>query len=143
MLGGRRYAKIGGAAIAGGTILALTGGLAAPAIAVGLSAIGTGATSLAATFATSTTIGALFGASGAGLVGYKMKRRTQGVKQFEFVKEGSKEDTRMCLCICVSGWLVQVGITKYIPFSQPIFCLPLPQRIDCEEQVGMLCTTCL
>ena len=70
--------------------------------------MGTTATTMVATYATSATVGAIFGASGAGLVGWKMKRRTQGVKEFEFVKEGG-EESKMCLCICISGWLIQVS----------------------------------
>jgi hypothetical protein len=36
--------------------------------------------------------------------GYKMKRRTQGITQFEFRKGGeSAGAARMCLCICISG----------------------------------------
>lgn len=43
-----RYAKIGAAALGGGALLALTGGLAAPAISVGLAAMGTTAGAMVA-----------------------------------------------------------------------------------------------
>lgn len=76
-----RGLKIGGAAAAAGGLLAITGGLAAPALAVGLTHIGLGA---AATFTTTASVAAFLGAGGAGLTGYKMSRRTKGCKHFEF-----------------------------------------------------------
>ncbi len=45
-----RYAKIGAAALGGGALLALTGGLAAPAISVGLAAMGTTAGAMVARY---------------------------------------------------------------------------------------------
>ncbi|CAM9511132.1 unnamed protein product, partial [Discosporangium mesarthrocarpum] len=79
-----RGLKIGAAMVSGGTLLAVTGGLAAPALAAGLAASGSviGATAAAtlSTLATTTWMATLFGATGAGLVGFKMDRRTKGVK---------------------------------------------------------------
>lgn len=76
--------KIGAAMVGGGTLLAVTGGLAAPALAAGLAAsssvIGATAAATLSGFATTAWMATLFGAGGAGLVGYKMDRRTQGVK---------------------------------------------------------------
>ena len=85
--------KIGGAAAAAGGLLAITGGLAAPALAVGLTHLGLGA---AATFTTTASVAAFLGAGGAGLTGYKMSRRTKGCKHFEFrlINNSSSDKTR-------------------------------------------------
>ncbi|CAM9667208.1 unnamed protein product, partial [Phaeothamnion confervicola] len=102
----RRY-KIGAAMVGGGALLAITGGLAAPAIAAGLAASGTiiGASAAATIsgFATVTWMATLFGATGAGLVGYKMDRRTKGVKEFRFELETGGHE--MTVFVCVSGIL--------------------------------------
>eukprot|EP00980_Cylindrotheca_fusiformis_P019209 scaffold6528_cov114-Cylindrotheca_fusiformis.AAC.10 len=76
-----RGLKIGAAATGAGVLLGVTGGLAAPALAAGLAHIGLGA---AAAVTTTASMAAFMGAGGAGLAGYKMNRRTQGVKYFEF-----------------------------------------------------------
>ncbi|OQS06910.1 hypothetical protein THRCLA_01056 [Thraustotheca clavata] len=102
----KRNLKIGTAAVAGGTLLALTGGLVAPALAAGFTALGgVGAvvgTALASTGGlTAATV--LFGTAGAGLAGYKTDRRTSGIKQFEF--ELLTAGSGMSVYICISGWL--------------------------------------
>eukprot|EP00904_Undaria_pinnatifida_P012334 jgi/Undpi1/8230/HiC_scaffold_25.g10700.m1 len=103
-----RSVKIGAAMIGGGTLLAVTGGLAAPAFAAGLAAtssvIGASAAATLSGFATTAWMATVFGATGAGLVGYKMDRRTQGVKEFEFESQTSVGE-EMCVSICVPGVL--------------------------------------
>jgi hypothetical protein len=104
-----RNFKIGAAAVGGGTLLAVTGGLAAPALAAGIAATGTllGASTAAAAlsgFATTTFVGGLFGTAGAGLLGHKMDRRTKEVKEFRFVP-GVKETHEMSVVICIPGLL--------------------------------------
>lgn len=74
-----RYAKIGAATIGAGAILALTGGLAAPALAA---AVGM---SLSAT-----ACATVFGSAGASLAGYKMLKRTRGLTDFQFEDCGNK-----------------------------------------------------
>lgn len=117
----KRGGLIGAAALTGGALLAVTGGLAAPAIAAGLTALaptlGTiipviGSTGFAAAAAAAGTtvgsvaVGASFGAAGASLTGYKMARRTGGVEEFGF--EGIGENHQQgCLAvgIVVSGFV--------------------------------------
>lgn len=65
-----KWLKIGGATVIGGGLIALTGGLAAPALAAGFAAVGlTAAGTFIATTAGTTTVYILFGAYGANAVG--------------------------------------------------------------------------
>lgn len=75
--------KIGGAGLLAGTLLAVTGGLAAPGIAIGLTALGLGA--VAGTLLTgvaSVAVVSLFGVAGGSLAAYKMNRRVCGLTEF-------------------------------------------------------------
>ncbi|PIN26857.1 hypothetical protein CDL12_00401 [Handroanthus impetiginosus] len=115
----RRGGIIGAAALTGGTLMAVTGGLAAPAIAAGFSALaptlGTivpfiGASGFAAvataagSVAGSVAVAASFGAAGAGLTGIKMARRTGDVDEFEFKAIGdSHSQGRLGVEISISG----------------------------------------
>ncbi|KAF1776776.1 Alpha/Beta hydrolase fold [Phytophthora cactorum] len=83
----KRNAAIGAAAVTGGALLAVTGGLAAPAIAASLTALGgagvtIGAAVGSAAGVTATTV--LFGTAGAGVMGMKADTRTRGVHDFSF-----------------------------------------------------------
>lgn len=102
----KRNAVIGAAAVTGGALLALTGGLAAPAIAGGLTALGgagavIGTAVVSSTGITATTI--LFGTAGAGVVGMKTDARMRSVQDFHFDLVSSGDG--MNVYICVSGWL--------------------------------------
>jgi len=90
--GWMRAAKIATTTVAATTVFAVTGGIAAPAIAAGmagvLSSMGAAAGIGAFVgFITSTSVfTAIFGGVGGGLATWKMSRRTQGVKEFEFIE---------------------------------------------------------
>ncbi|EOY14915.1 Transmembrane and coiled-coil domain-containing protein 4 isoform 2 [Theobroma cacao] len=114
----KREGMIGAAALTGGTLLAVTGGLAAPAIAQGLGAlaptlgsivpaVGGGfaaAASATGSVAGSVTVAASFGAAGAGLAGSKMAKRTGDLDEFEFKQIGKNHDQgRLAVGILVSG----------------------------------------
>lgn len=80
-----RAAKIGAATVTGGVLLAVTGGLAAPALAAALATVG--ATTVVTTLASSVTVVAtLFGVGGAARAGLAMQRRTAGISEFEIMR---------------------------------------------------------
>ncbi|KAL4569010.1 hypothetical protein LXL04_024637 [Taraxacum kok-saghyz] len=119
----KRGGLIGAAAITGGTLMAITGGLAAPAIASGVGAlaptlgtivpvIGAGGfaafASAAGSIAGSVAVAASFGAAGAGLSGVKMARRTGSVDEFEFKGIGENHNQgRLAVEIMVSGFVFE------------------------------------
>ena len=100
----KRYFMIGLASVGGGAIIGLTGGLAAPFVAAGAGAIigGAGAAILGST-AGIAVIGSLFGVAGAGLTGYKMKKRVGGIEEFGFEMLTAGRDLH--LTIAISGWV--------------------------------------
>ncbi|URE45192.1 transmembrane and coiled-coil domain-containing protein [Musa troglodytarum] len=119
----KRGGIIGAAALTGGTVLAISGGLAAPAIAAGFSALaptlGTlvpviGASGFAAaataagSAAGSVAVAASFGAAGAGLAGSKMARRVGDIEEFDFIPIGENHN-QGCLAvgIYVSGFVFE------------------------------------
>ncbi|XP_043712308.1 transmembrane and coiled-coil domain-containing protein 4-like [Telopea speciosissima] len=119
----KRGGIIGAAALTGGTLLAITGGLAAPAIAAGFGALaptlGTlvpviGASGFAAaataagSVAGSVAVAASFGAAGAGLTGSKMARRIGNVDEFEFKVVGENhQQGRLAVGIMISGFVFE------------------------------------
>ncbi|XP_063937825.1 uncharacterized protein LOC108193349 isoform X4 [Daucus carota subsp. sativus] len=119
----RRGGIIGAAALTGGTLMAITGGLAAPAIAAGFGALaptlGTmipviGASGFAAaataagSVAGSVAVAASFGAAGAGLSGAKMARRTGSIDEFEFKVVGeNRKKGRLAVEVVISGFVFE------------------------------------
>ena len=106
-----RGLKVGTVGVLAGTLLAVTGGLAAPGIAAGLTVLGMGA--VATTFlslASMTAVLSLFGAAGGSLAMYKMNRRTEGLTEFEFLSQNEQDgkietDHQLSRTVCISGWL--------------------------------------
>ncbi|KAF2367863.1 Protein of unknown function DUF726 [Trinorchestia longiramus] len=110
----RRYTMIGLATLGGGAVLGLTGGLAAPFIGAGLgSLLGAGTITAFSSTAGVAVVGSLFGAAGAGLTGFKMKKRVGDVEEFEF--EDLTVGNSLHITIAISGWL-----SKDVPnFTDP------------------------
>ncbi|XP_046332447.2 transmembrane and coiled-coil domain-containing protein 4-like [Haliotis rufescens] len=109
----KRIALISLATIGGGTLIGLTGGLAAPLVAAGAGALigGAGAAALGTTAGVA-IIGSLFGVAGAGLTGYKMKRRVGAIEEFEFepLIPGAQlhmesVTKQLHITVAVTGWL--------------------------------------
>nr|XP_051713986.1 transmembrane and coiled-coil domain-containing protein 4 isoform X2 [Oryctolagus cuniculus] len=111
----KRYLLIGLATVGGGTVIGVTGGLAAPLVAAGAATIigsaGAAALGSAAGIAIMTS---LFGAAGAGLTGYKMKKRVGAIEEFTFLP--LTEGRQLHITIAITGWLAS---GKYRTFSAP------------------------
>ncbi|XP_065343645.1 transmembrane and coiled-coil domain-containing protein 4-like [Cloeon dipterum] len=118
----KRYALISLATVGGGALLGLTGGLAAPLIGAGIGTIvGSGAAAAAiGSVAGAAIVGSLFGLAGAGLTGYRMKRRVGDIEEFEFGKLSSGTGGQLHIAIAVSGWLSEDDEDK---FRRPWQCL--------------------
>ncbi|XP_039071293.1 uncharacterized membrane protein C6F6.13c-like [Hibiscus syriacus] len=114
---------ISATAITGGSLIALTGGLVAPAIGHELGAlaptigslvpaVGVGGIAVAATatgsIAASVAVAASFGAAGVGLTASAMPKGTEGLDEFEFIQTGkSHNQGRLAVGILVSGILFE------------------------------------
>ncbi|KAL9182962.1 hypothetical protein ACHAXT_004241 [Thalassiosira profunda] len=107
-----RGLKIGAAGVAAGTVFAITGGLAAPAIVGSIAAL-TGAGSAVTILATVLLLPAattIFGVGGGTLVASKMSKRTSGLSEFEIEKmtpdsDGEANNPELSRTVCVGGWL--------------------------------------
>jgi len=77
----------GAGVVAGGVLIGVTGGLAAPAIAALLAPLGIGG--LLAGGAAPVVLGTLFGVGGGGLAGRRVRERWRGVEEFGFVEIGA------------------------------------------------------
>ncbi|XP_042333923.1 transmembrane and coiled-coil domain-containing protein 4 [Sceloporus undulatus] len=111
----KRYLLIGLATVGGGTVIGLTGGLAAPLVAAGAATVigSAGAAALGST-AGIAVMASLFGAAGAGLTGYKMKKRVGAIEEFEFLP--LTEGKQLHITIAITGWL---STGKYGSFTAP------------------------
>ncbi|NWS14341.1 TMCO4 protein, partial [Pachyramphus minor] len=111
----KRYLLCPGLGVGGGTVIGLTGGLAAPLVAAGAATIigSAGAAALGST-AGIAVMASLFGAAGAGLTGYKMKKRVGAIEEFEFLP--LTEGKQLHITIAVTGWLCA---GKYGSFTAP------------------------
>jgi len=127
-----RVAYVGGASILGGIALAVTGGLAAPAVGAVLgtlgSALGVGGGAVSAFLATGSgavLVSTLFGAGGAGLSAYKMTRRTAALEEF-FVLPVQADTTRLpgselSVTMGISGWLADEEPGRLARFWGAVF----------------------
>ncbi|KAM6924924.1 transmembrane and coiled-coil domain-containing protein 4 [Xenentodon cancila] len=121
----RRYLLIGLATVGGGTVIGVTGGLAAPLVAAGASAVlGAGGAAVLGSAAGIAIMASLFGAAGAGLTGYKMNKCVGAIEEFEFLPLNSGK--HLHLTIAVTGWLCS---GKYSSFQAPWCSLG-----ECGEQ---------
>ncbi|KAA0706640.1 Transmembrane and coiled-coil domain-containing protein 4 [Triplophysa tibetana] len=111
----RRYLLIGLATVGGGTVIGVTGGLAAPLVAAGAGAVlGAGGAAALGSAAGIAIMASLFGAAGAGLTGYKMNKRVGAIEEFEFLPLSSGK--HLHVTIAVTGWLCT---GKYSSFQAP------------------------
>ncbi|XP_029362554.1 transmembrane and coiled-coil domain-containing protein 4 isoform X2 [Echeneis naucrates] len=100
----RRYLLIGLATVGGGTVIGVTGGLAAPLVAAGAGAVlGAGGAAALGSATGIAVMASLFGAAGAGLTGYKMNKCVGAIEEFEFLPLSSGK--HLHLTIAVTGWL--------------------------------------
>ncbi|CAK6955092.1 transmembrane and coiled-coil domain-containing protein 4 [Scomber scombrus] len=121
----RRYLLIGLATVGGGTVIGVTGGLAAPLVAAGAGAVlGAGGAAALGSATGIAIIASLFGAAGAGLTGYKMNKCVGAIEEFEFRPLNSGK--HLHLTIAVTGWLCS---GKYSSFQAPWCSLG-----ECGEQ---------
>uniref|UniRef100_A0A803L710 Transmembrane and coiled-coil domain-containing protein 4 n=1 Tax=Chenopodium quinoa TaxID=63459 RepID=A0A803L710_CHEQI len=103
----KRGGIIGAAAVTGGALLAITGGLAAPAIAAGFSALAPTLGTIIPLFSLYHMLHAeIYAAAGAGLSGTKMARRIGDIDEFEFKAVGENHGQgRLAVGILVSGFV--------------------------------------
>ncbi|KAM6171951.1 transmembrane and coiled-coil domain-containing protein 4 [Erethizon dorsatum] len=111
----KRYLLIGLATVGGGTVIGVTGGLAAPLVAAGAATvIGSAGAAALGSVAGIAVMTSLFGAAGAGLTGYKMKKRVGAIEEFTFLP--LMEGRQLHITIAITGWLAS---GKYRTFSAP------------------------
>ncbi|XP_066527439.1 transmembrane and coiled-coil domain-containing protein 4 isoform X3 [Hoplias malabaricus] len=111
----RRYLLIGLATVGGGTVIGVTGGLAAPLVAAGAGAVlGAGGAAALGSATGIAIMASLFGAAGAGLTGYKMNKRVGAIEEFEFLPMSTGK--HLHLTVAVTGWLCS---GKYSSFQAP------------------------
>ncbi|KAL8198268.1 UNVERIFIED_CONTAM: Transmembrane and coiled-coil domain-containing protein 4 [Gekko kuhli] len=111
----KRYLLIGLATVGGGTVIGLTGGLAAPLVAAGAATvIGSAGAAALGSVAGIAVMASLFGAAGAGLTGYKMKKRVGAIEEFEFLP--LTEGKQLHITVAVTGWL---STGKFGSFTAP------------------------
>ena len=138
-----KYLKVGAASTVAGALLFVTGGLAAPAIGAGLASLGIGgAIAGGGVFLASSAgillVASLFGATGAGLIGYKLNRRISSLQEFRFerlsgvaagAKVVSSPDQHQCLSVqlCINGWIHDVN--DYHRVWAPL----VPGRVICAS----------
>ncbi|XP_063900283.1 transmembrane and coiled-coil domain-containing protein 4-like [Zophobas morio] len=101
----KKYALIGAAAVGGGVLIGVTGGLAAPLVAAGAGVIlGASAGTFLATAGGVALTTTLFAGAGMGLAGSAMSNRVADLQEFEF-KCVAKNPGSLSVLVSVSGWI--------------------------------------
>ncbi|XP_075762708.1 transmembrane and coiled-coil domain-containing protein 4 isoform X2 [Pelodiscus sinensis] len=125
----RRYLMIGLATVGGGTVIGLTGGLAAPLVAAGAATIiGSAGAAALGSVAGIAVMASLFGAAGAGLTGYKMKKRVGAIEEFEFLP--LTEGKQLHITIAITGWLCTGKYGIVTALTWPASLLTVASVID-------------
>eukprot|EP01135_Chromosphaera_perkinsii_P003157 Nk52_evm46s236 gene=Nk52_evmTU46s236 len=110
-----KWLKVTAAALGGGAIVGLTGGLAAPILAAGAGAVvGASSGAFLASAGGIALVTTLFGAAGAGIGGYKMQKRVGDLEEFEF--KAITREQRMHAIICITGWIETPEYDYAIPW---------------------------
>ncbi|XP_045204064.2 transmembrane and coiled-coil domain-containing protein 4-like isoform X2 [Mercenaria mercenaria] len=133
----KRYALIGLATVGGGALIGLTGGLAAPLVAAGAGAVigGAGAAALGSAAGVA-IIGSLFGVAGAGLTGYKMKRRVGAIDEFAF-EPLTLIGSRLDCARTVKQLHITVAVTGWLNDKMQDFRIPWSALADSKEQYSL------
>ena len=118
---GRAWRRVGMGvgAVAGGILIGVTGGLAAPLVGAGVTTVlgwlgvgGTAAGLFASGLASSSVVcGALFGAYGAKSTADMVERHTREVRDLALIPVREPRET-MAVRLCVSGWLTNKDDVK-------------------------------
>eukprot|EP00834_Sanchytrium_tribonematis_P007761 NODE_759_length_4134_cov_0.728129.p1 type:complete len:808 gc:universal NODE_759_length_4134_cov_0.728129:3397-974(-) len=117
----RRYIAIGLASVAGGITIGVSGGLAAPLLAVGLAKIGlTGGGAFLGSTAGGLAVGGSTGIVGSIMGANGMAKRTKNITQFEFYTV--LHERQVSLTISVGGWL-SAGDREDSDIALPFFPL--------------------
>uniref|UniRef100_A0A8C6WYV0 Transmembrane and coiled-coil domains 4 n=1 Tax=Neogobius melanostomus TaxID=47308 RepID=A0A8C6WYV0_9GOBI len=125
----RRYLLIGLATVGGGTVIGVTGGLAAPLVAAGAGAVlGAGGAAALGSATGIAIMASLFGAAGAGLTGYKMNKCVGAIEEFEFLPMSSGK--HLHLTIAVTGWLCNGKSSIVTALTWPASLLAAASVID-------------
>eukprot|EP00035_Acanthoeca_spectabilis_P012158 m.216259 g.216259 ORF g.216259 m.216259 type:complete len:1062 (-) comp15545_c0_seq16:3000-6185(-) len=111
-----RNIKIGTGAVVGGVLIGVTAGLAAPLVALGATtAFGASAGAALAGTTGVATLGTLFGARGAQLVGRKVNNRYGELTEFQFLRVVNEEHSELSLLISVPGWVsTDPALSQYV-----------------------------
>ncbi|XP_062961209.1 transmembrane and coiled-coil domain-containing protein 4 isoform X2 [Cynocephalus volans] len=125
----KRYLLIGLATVGGGTVIGVTGGLAAPLVAAGAATIiGSAGAAALGSVAGIAVMTSLFGAAGAGLTGYKMKKRVGAIEEFTFLP--LTEGRQLHITIAVTGWLASGQYRIVAALTWPASLLTVANVID-------------
>ncbi|CAN0872341.1 Uncharacterized membrane protein F35D11.3 [Linum grandiflorum] len=103
----KRGGMVGAAALTGGALMAVTGGLAAPAIAHGVAALAPAIGGALSSTTGSVAVAASFGAAGLSLTGSKMAKRVGGLEEFDIDAHGDTANQgRLGVEIFMNGYIL-------------------------------------